>query len=176
MALTKINYSGQGVIPSAKMPTGLILQTVQTRLSATKQVTAPTTFQDVPDFTVSITPQSTSSNILVSVSLSWGCVGNPYGAIKIIRDSTELDIGTQTGTSHTQATFGLQGVDNEYRLMCDTFQLLDTSISTTSQVTYKLQWRSNVDLYLNRPHNLQTATNANVTTGVSTFTAQEISG
>jgi hypothetical protein len=176
MALTKLNFSGQPTLPSSIFPTGSVIQTVQTRLSDTKQGISPTTFEDVPDFTVSITPQSTSSNILVSVSLSWGCVSNPYGAVKIIRDSTELDIGTQTGTSHTQATFALQGVDNEYRLMCDTFQLLDTSISTTSQVTYKLQWRSNVNLYLNKPYNLQTATNANVTTGVSTFTAQEIAG
>lgn len=164
-------------IAGSKLGTGAVLQVKQT-INNTPYPSAfnSTTFTDITGMSVSITPISTSSNILISTSLSWGCAGNPYGAVIIQRDGSNLDVGQQTGTSHTQATFALQGVDNEYRLMCTTFQLLDTSVSTTSPVTYKLQWRTNVNLWLNRVNNLQTATNANVTSGVSTITVMEIGG
>ena len=167
------NVSGTGT----PYITGAVLQVKQT-VNNTPYSSAfnSTTFTDITGMSVSITPISTSSNILISTSLSWGSNANPYGAVIIQRDGSNLDIGQQTGTSHTQATFALQGVDNEYRLMCTTFQLLDTSVSTTSPVTYKLQWRTNTNLWLNRVQNLQTATNANVTSGVSTITVMEIGG
>lgn len=155
---------------------GHILQVKQTINNTASSAFNSATFTDIDGMSVSITPQSTSSNILITTSMSWGCDLNPYGAVRILRDSTVLDVGQQTGTSHTQATFALQGVDNQYRLMCTHFELLDSSISTTSQVTYKLQWRTNEELYLNRVHHLQTATNANVTSGVSTITVKEIGG
>lgn len=155
---------------------GKVLQVIQTINNTASSAFNDTTFTDISGMSASITPTATNSKILVNISLSWGSDLNPYGAVRLLRDSTTLTVGSQTGTSHTQALFGLQGVDNQYRLMCDSFQLLDSTISTTSQVTYKLQWRTNEELYLNRVHDLQTATNANVTSGVSTLTLMEIAG
>jgi len=164
-----------GHTPSGFVPAGGILQVKQSISATASSAFNSRTFTDIPGMSVSITPSSTSSKILVSTSLSWGSAANPYGGVRILRDSSNIAIGPNTSSGDTRATFGLQGVDNAYRLMCDNFQLLDTAVSTTSAVTYKLQWSTGVVLYLNRVNTLQSG-NANTVSGVSTITVMEIAG
>tara|TARA_R110000751_G_scaffold37153_3_gene90284 strand:+ start:1649 stop:2197 length:549 start_codon:yes stop_codon:yes gene_type:complete len=155
--------------------TSTILQVKQVISNTASSAFNSRTFTDIPGMTIAITPISTSSNILISTSLSWGCNSNPYAGVIIQRNGSNIIVGPVTSSGETRATFGLQGVDNAYRLMCTHYQLLDTAVSTTSEVTYKLQWSTNVILYLNRVHSLQSG-NANTTSGVSTITAMEIGG
>ncbi len=62
MALTKLNFSGQPTVPSAKMPTGSVLQVV-----SDTPTSSMTTSSSNYNFIISkaITPSSTSSKILI---------------------------------------------------------------------------------------------------------------
>ena len=73
MALTKINYTGQGVLPHAKMPSGSVLQTITS--STATQVTATETNFATPIDTglaATITPKFSSSKILILIHASIG--------------------------------------------------------------------------------------------------------
>jgi hypothetical protein len=123
-------------------------------------------WRDISGLTVSITPTSTSSKILVSFTVAVG--GNfSYAAARVVRDSTTLPVssesdngvGGMTGCSqpNTRATAGMS------------FTYLD-SPSTTSSVTYKLQVYAKNDFFINRPY----ATNTYAHPGMSNIIIQEI--
>ena len=77
MALTKLNYTGQGTVPiasiptitGAKMPAGSVLQTVQTRNIGGSITNANATLTDT-GISLSITPSSTSNKILITASFT----------------------------------------------------------------------------------------------------------
>ena len=168
--------TGQAItVATTNQSLGKILQVKQAISNTASSSFNSRTFTDIPGMTIAITPTSTSSNILISTSLSWGCNSYPYAGVIIQRNGSNIIVGPVTSSGETKATFGLQGVTDAYRLMCTHYQLLDTEVSTTSEVTYKLQWSTNVELYLNRVHNLQSG-NANTMSGGSTITAMEIGG
>ena len=56
------------------------------------------------------------------------------------------------------------------------WQFLDTAISTTSQVVYKVQWAvyNNLQLYMNRPYSV--ANDIYSISGTSSITVMEIGG
>ena len=155
-----------------------ILQVVQTVKTDTASVT-DATYTDLSGLTVSITPSSTSNKILVSFVLQYGGHNNSYVAWKAYRGSTLLPVGTQGTGSQTNASFGgFQGQDNDqYGVQTAAWQYLD-SPSSTSALTYKLQWASvyqpggSYHIYLNRPLNADG--NAYNIFGVSSVTAMEV--
>ena len=133
---------------------GKILQVIQTFKSDVTSFTSnsSSTFADISGMSVSITPSSTSSKILVSfvanVSTSTSDRNN---SIKLLRGSTDICVGT-AGTS-LNVTIADKTFANKY-LMNFSHTFLD-SPSTTSATTYKLQWAcegsgGNQTYYLNR--------------------------
>lgn len=122
-----------GAVPTANdvgiNVTGNVLQVVNAS-TTTEVATTSTTFIDT-GLTASITPSSTSSKILLLYTLQQ--FTNANGAVskfKLFRDSTELIL------------FGFQGYAGSSTLMSKgSHQFLD-SPSTTSAITYKVQFNS----------------------------------
>ena len=123
--------------------TGSVLQVV----SATKSdffTTASTTYVDITGLTVSITPSSTSSKILVVANLFLGqSSNNGFTLGQLVRDTTVLGNNTSgtNGYSAFATSNSLTG-SNPGRGMCHSGITYLDSPSTTSSVSYKLQARA----------------------------------
>ena len=157
---------------------GKILQVKQTVKTNTTSINSAT-YADISGFTVTITPSSASNKILISFVLQFGGTNNSYVAFKAYRGSTLLPIGTEGTGNMTNASFGGYQEQNNSQFGVSTavWQYLD-SPSSTSALTYKLQWSSvyqpggTYQFYLNRPYNADN--NAYNIFGVSTITAMEV--
>jgi len=145
MALTKLNYTGQGTIPianiptiTAKMPAGSVLQTIQV-VKTNTFTTGATTTTDIPGLSVAITPQFSNSKILVRGYINLGTNSSSFISLLMSRNSTQIFQGDAEGSRPRVTAMSYQennpGIINTY-----TPEFLD-SPSTTSSVTYKLQVR-----------------------------------
>jgi hypothetical protein len=153
---------------SAIRAPGMVLQVKQT-LKTNAFNTASTSFVDVTGLSVNITPSSTSSNVLIKVSLGALSMGGSPFLFRILRDTSTFGIGTDSATYN--ANFGMY-VNDGGAFHIGAYEILDTGVSTTSQVTYKVQASSpsGVNNYINRR-------NASTTYSLSsTIIAQEIGG
>lgn len=155
MALSKIDAVNflTGTIPSgniatsslAAAATGKVLQCVSTT-SATQYSTTSTSMVALsPGITISITPSSTSSKVL----LNYSCFGanNAQPRFTIYRAGSDL---IPSGVSIFAGTFS----PDQYELQNSAFNYLD-SPSTTSSTSYELYWRSDggTTVYLGRRAN-----------------------
>jgi hypothetical protein len=127
-----------GVIEKAALPSGSILQVVQTVKTDTFTTTSAT-YTDLTGLSVTITPRSATSKILVSFYLVAGNLTDDAGYhARMMRDSTPIFVGDAAG-SRVQASFGNYNPD--FREMNGaTPQFLD-SPATTSPITYKVEVR-----------------------------------
>ena len=139
-------------------PAGGIVQVVTTTKSDTF-TTSSTSYVDITGLSVSITPKSTSSKILVTFGLDYGCSSGRYNnQVKVLEDSTSI--------YETQARVYEAGEIHHL-----SSQIL-SSPSTTSQLTYKFQAKveSGTTFTVNRR-------GADTTYGGSSFiTVMEIAG
>ena len=190
MALTKLNYTGQGTIPiasiptitSAKMPAGSVLQTIQAvQNSWADVVSSGTNLVDITGLSVSITPSSTSSKILITYSINIGYYHNWNGiGFVLCKGSTPITnaVGNASGLSNRHPVSTSSGGQNNYHMANEVFSFLD-SPSTTSTTTYSVKMRDfNGDggkVYLNGSFNDGTGA-SNVPRSSSTITVQEIAG
>ena len=109
-------------------PTGGVVQVVQSTITSTPTTTS-TSFQDT-GLSVTITPKSTSSKILVMADYGTGSGASSGGLIiQLVRGSTAL-FNRGASYSNQGATYG-EG----------SFAHLD-SPATTSAVTYKIQYKT----------------------------------
>ena len=131
-----------------------ILQVVQTFKSDTTSFTSnsQTTFSDISGMSVSITPSNSSNKILVFFTANVSCSSqNRNNTIRLLRDSTVVGAGTAGSTvngSIIDRTKDDDILDPKSNMFLD-------SPSTTSAITYKLQWTcegsgGNQTYYLNR--------------------------
>ena len=126
--------TGATGIDNIKAATGAVLQVKSTFVGTAFSSTA-TAFTDM-GLSVSITPTSTSSKILVSYNLGTVDVSaDTRIAFRIMRDSTPVGVGSSAG-SRALATTAATAVHQ--RGQPHSFQFLD-SPSTTSAITYKVQ-------------------------------------
>jgi hypothetical protein len=144
---------------------GAVLQVVQS-VKTDNVTTTSTSFIDLAGLSVTITPSSASSKILVSLNI--GAIANTLNAVKfnILRNGVAIaqpDTGSNKSTINTYPGGGL-GVWGGNALWLD-------SPNTTSAVTYKVQWCVDGSTgYMNRH-------TGNVEyTSVSSITATEIAG
>lgn len=128
---------------------GHVLQVV----SATKTdtfTTTNTTFTDIPGLSILITPKSTSSKILITGLLSVnGLAANNAALPRLLRDSTQIAIPDAAG-SRERALSMMEGINSTTTFT--PINYLD-SPNTLSEVSYKLQVRTNVSgqtAYINR--------------------------
>jgi hypothetical protein len=152
---------------------GGILQVVSTTKTDTFSM-ASATFADVTGLSVSITPQSTSSKILVSYDVQTGGPGYSTGQsmLRLLRDSTPIAIGDSAGSRILATTGATNGQDGSNDT--NSAHYLD-SPATVSTLTYKIQIRQSVGTgYVNR----SSLDSDNIYYGrtVSTITVMEIAG
>ena len=154
---------------------GNSLQVVQTVKTDTFTMTG-TTFTDVTGLSVTITPSSSSSKVLLIPSLSIGAKKGSRHGYRILRGSTAIGVGDSSG-SRTQYTQQAGNLNSDTAVYSNTFLFLD-SPATTSATTYKIQLRSETDtsgyeVYINRSDDDQD--NASYGRSASTITAIEVS-
>jgi len=151
---------------------GKILQVVQDTKTDTFS-TNTTSFVDVTGLSVSITPSSASSKILVLVTMQIGNNASHYQA-RLMRDATAIAVGDSAGsriqtTMHGSSTASLH-VETKSTAWLD-------SPATTSSVTYKMQIRVNNASYYATVNRSYTDTNdAYQGRTVSTITVMEVAG
>ena len=155
---------------------GNVLQVV----SATKTDTFSTTsssFVDLTGVSVSITPMSTSSKIMIIATLMAGAdAASTTFMARLVRDSTSIALGDSAG-SRVQTTFGTDNMIDASTSLSIAMTFLD-SPSTTSATTYKVQVAqtrtAGGTLTVNRDGG--DSNDAQVPRGSSTITVMEIAG
>jgi hypothetical protein len=171
-----------GGLSHGDMPTGSILQVVQSVKDDRSSVTGGT-YGDT-GLSVNITPSSTSSKVLIMAHVHLGH-GNMYEiGLKLQRDNTDISGALGDGdASRPVSTSTINAFSNSYdhnNLIPTTLVYLDTAISTTSQVTYKLQMKaySTYTVYVNRSSTFANTGTADGydSTPISTITAMEVAG
>jgi len=152
VSMSSSKLTGSRTIPKGTMPAGSVLQVLQTVKTDTFS-TASTSFVDVTGLSVSITPTSATSKILVLMDAKLGSDSNVSGYLNIVRDSTNIYIGDSAGSAQrvTYANSDDPSAQWPYQAVGN---FLD-SPATTSSVTYKIQIMSepveNVGtVYINR--------------------------
>ena len=132
---------------------------------------------DITGMSVSITPASSSNKVLVLYSISCGCqTGGAYGGyVKLLRDSTDINIG-DASSSNTRATGSMYTNDWNYDVEVIAGCYLD-SPSTTSNTAFKFQAfaaNAGTAFYINRPGHTSGADS--IGRFPSTITLMEIEG
>jgi hypothetical protein len=123
------------------------LQCVQTNLNTITSTTSASAV-DISGFSVSITPQSTSNKVLVTVNLNVGFASADDTYFYLLRGSTA--IGGGTGGTTSVAAYRRGNIISDTGMDTITMSFLD-SPATTSATTYKMQWSTRVGtLYANR--------------------------
>ena len=123
------------------------LQVVQTVLNTTTSTTSAT-MVDVAGFSVSITPNYTSSKILVTVNLSIGGLSADDAAFNLVRGATTISNGS--GGTNNVSAYKRMNIISDNGMDTVTLVFLD-SPATTSATTYKMQYLTRVGtLYINR--------------------------
>ena len=124
-----------------------------TKTDVWNQAASASTFYDIPDMTVDITPTLSTSKILVLVTLSIGGSAGSFAGWKIVRDSTSIAISDDSGLSNRMAAsfgYGLSGIGGGYKASTN-MTWLDNP-ATTSAVTYKVQavGEASYSIFVNR--------------------------
>ena len=174
MSQLKVN----SIVPVAGLPAGAtaggIIQTVQTVKTDTTSYSTANSFADISGMSVTITPQSSSSKILIIPDLALGGSDmSGYHLIwRLLRGSTAIAVATTSSASQLTGTGGMHRAANganAYFFGCS--KIFVDSPATTSATTYKCQWSANdssATLFLNRRGSGDGAG------GISTITAFEL--
>lgn len=136
---TLISTASNGqVIPKAALPTGSVLQVVSTTKTNVFSSTS-TTFTDITGLSVSITPTSATSTILISVTSNFACsaAGIPQ-SFNLVRNSTNIAQPSTAPTFNGTVTPYLNLFENSLGW---SINFLD-SPATTSATTYKVQGKT----------------------------------
>ena len=163
------------IVPRDGLPSGSsggIIQIKQTVVTSTKSTTS-TSFENISGLAVSITPTRADSKIMLMAQLSLS-QENWVKRIHLLitgGNAATNYIGDD-GTGVESALTICTRVNDGYAQLPAYLNYLD-SPSTTSAVTYQVQWRVEANTgYLNRSHGGDSLSGLNA----STITAMEVSG
>tara|TARA_Y100000296_G_scaffold78494_1_gene101263 strand:+ start:742 stop:1317 length:576 start_codon:yes stop_codon:yes gene_type:complete len=152
---------------------GHVIQVVSTNMNTTFTYTG-TTYSDVTGLSLSITPSSTSSKVLVHYDTVSATTGTYKYFLKVVRliGATTTDLGLPAAAgSRILTQIGSHGWNTNSVDLVGSFTYLD-SPSTTSAITYKVQVSTEGAWYLNR--SVDDTDNANFGRYVSNITAMEV--
>ena len=132
---------------------GKIGQVIQTVNLDTENL-ASTTFTEIPDFAVAITPAATSSKILIMANMVMGGESPTYTyGIQLFRDTTQIYLANAAGSRTRTTVMGQLGLTSAFTgsTHLPNFCFLD-SPSSTSELDYSLKWagQASANLWLNR--------------------------
>jgi hypothetical protein len=153
------------------------LKSTSLTTTTTTTVTTGGTYYDISGLSISITPTSATSKIMIWGQVSLGLAADNIVTFRLVRDSTAVGVGTSV-SSRIAASAGsyygavvMGGLSNQWAVP---MQFLD-SPATTSAITYKIQTSSNANgqiVYINRSYN--DTDNFGQFRGVSTITVMEV--
>ena len=129
-----------GTLPKARLPSNSVLQVVSNTKTDTFSSSSYNTWVDITGLSVSITPTSSSSKILVFADVSYGGTSASTGLVlRCVRNSTAIGSGDAAG-NRTVGFMGTEEIDTSgiYQIASAGFNFLD-SPATTSSTTYKIQ-------------------------------------
>jgi hypothetical protein len=165
-----------GQVADGNAPSGSVIQVVQA------VVTAPITFNNTlaDAISVSITPSSTNSKVLIEWDTVWGRGVDDYGAFYLYKNGSKMygAVGDASYQDYQRATGAIMnrgsGQDN-YVTHANSGKYLD-SPSTTSAITYtiKAQCHYGSNIYLNRAEFV--GDTGYQIRSISTLTVMEIAG
>ena len=172
--------SGTQNISRSALPTGSILQVVQTNYTGTVS-SISATLADVSGFSASITPTLATSKILVMVTIYFGFNADAYPYVILKRNGTTIGSGINATGNQTNVFLagpnvsGINAASEEYKYIPASKNFLD-SPATTSALTYQIAfaqpWQGHLG-YINRQHD--TANDPYVQSTTSTITLMEVS-
>jgi hypothetical protein len=173
-----LTTDGSGNITFEDAGSGAVLQVVSTTKTDTFSTTS-SSYTDVTGLSVSITPTSATSKILVltNVNLSGS---TRYHGMQLVRNSTAIGIGDASSVRSrvTVAAFSNEDNSSDAFIMKNVSASFLDAPSTTSSTTYKVQvrylWTGTQTTYVNRAPNDGDA--AYSSRGISTITVMEIAG
>ena len=162
-----------GTLSNSIMPTGSVLQVVQAVKTDTFS-SSSSSWTDITGLSVSITPSSASSKVLVMYSIVTSVNTSQFPILRILRNSTDIASGDTSGNRQSGTTSAWAGGGINHTHVQST-QYLD-SPSTTSATTYKAQIISTESQahYINRNTRDNDAYYEPRT--ISSITAMEIAG
>ena len=163
---------------------GKILQVVQTVNSGVESTTVQDTYEDLSGMSVSITPESTDSNILITVCI--GKVGCSASAprqtnFRLMRGTTTIALGDQLGSRMRGAISSATTFESNvaYSVGGLSFTFLDDPTYTLGdELTYKMQWggQAGETHYINRSGGSTDSGDAPYCTTISSIMAMEVAG
>lgn len=172
MAIIKPNNNTISAITAlpAAIPTGKVLQVVETRLTTVLSTTS-TSWVATTGLNASITPSSTSNKVLILLNATLSSAN--HGHMRLSRDGGSNFIGGGVSSgSRSGVIFYANSNGNSSRPQ--SCEILD-SPSSTSALTYQAYWRVNSETtHLNRTPNDTDA--AYGSRGVSSITLLEVAG
>jgi hypothetical protein len=159
-----------GAITAGALPTGSILQVVQGTPKTDTFSTTSSTPVDITGLSVTITPSSTNSKILVYAGVNCGSSSSFVG-LYLVRGSTYI---FQGDTSGSKDRVSINFMTDNNRPSAQTLMFLDEP-ATTSATTYKMQITTNsTTSWVNRASN-ESDSNAYMR-GASNMIAIEVAG
>ena len=165
------NTASTGRATAAGMPSGSVIQVVNSVLTSSFSTTS-TSYVNT-GLSASITPQATTSKILVFVSLNGlGQSAGYIGIFNLLRNGSTVVNNTSGGETQTYAGWvGAGGINSNRMMDSATISYLD-SPSSTSSLTYSVQMRQDAG-GTGTLNSWQINSDAGA---VSTITLMEISG
>ena len=151
-----LKTNGSGTLSWAG--SGKILQVKSTTKTDTTSVDTAASFADISGMSVTLTTPGSGTKALVRFDLQISGTDNFYGAVRLLRGSTDICQGDAI-TGYTRATsmltdIALSSGHGPYKLWSVTNEFLDThGADGSTDVTYKLQWRetrSSDTIWLNK--------------------------
>ena len=154
--LTVDTIQGSTNADNVKLPKGCVVQVESTTVTTGNTSVGHdhsvngNNFSGIPGMEVTITPKYATSKILVTYSLTCSSSSGQSVIIRLVRDSTPINVGTdgeapgvdkKLNASHVYRT-GSFNYEYDASNICGTF--LD-SPATTSPTTYKLQFTGGTD-------------------------------
>jgi hypothetical protein len=119
---------------------GTVLQVVSTAKTDTFTTTS-TSLVDITGLSVSITPTSANSKILVFAMVNIGTASTNFGYISLLRNSNQIFIGDASTDRALTTAMSFIGAVNEGAIQAIPITFLDSPSSTSAQ-TYKIQIRN----------------------------------
>lgn len=175
-SVTNASNLTSGTLSNARLPTGAVVQIVQSvKRDAFSMGTSDWT--TISNFSGTITPTRSSSNILLQIMIGRHDAGSNGLAFRILRNGSVIEgaLGDGAG-SRDRAIVGHMGEgDNNHTRSMPTIVYLD-SPATTSAVTYSLQVKTegNSTYFFNRSQNDTDISNAYGARCISTITMTEV--
>ncbi len=151
---------------------GKVLQVVQA-VKTNAASSSATSYTDIGDLVVSITPSSTSSKIMVSTDITVGTNTNTYATARFTRNGTAIGLGDVDG-NRGQGSFSLAGDSHEYTKADTRSMAYLDSPASTSALTYKVQCKMNSGQFVMFNVPGENYNDSNTVVCISTITVMEI--